>query len=90
MICTPSGDGPFTFSWSGSNLNNLNSANPVFTPSSGGVFTFSCTVTNSTGCQTSCSIDICVIDVRVSGRNTKVKLGHASLRETQTMRILLS
>jgi predicted extracellular nuclease len=72
------GGGPFTYSWSGSNLSCTNCAAPVFIPSSGGVYNFTVTVTNSYGCTTTCSITICVLDIRVSGTNgKKVYLCHA-------------
>ncbi len=79
ITCTATGGGPFTYSWSGSGLSNYNIANPVFTPTTGGNYTLTCTITNSYGCQSTCSITICVIDVRSNGgspNNPKVLLCH--------------
>jgi hypothetical protein len=77
--CTASGAGPFTYSWSGTGLSNTTIANPVFTPTAAGNYVLICTVTNSYGCQTTCSITICVIDARGPGgspSNPKVLLCH--------------
>ncbi|MEO7922455.1 MAG: lamin tail domain-containing protein [Chitinophagaceae bacterium] len=77
---TPSGGAPFTYSWSGSNLSCTNCAAPVFTPVTEGVYQFTVTVTNTYGCTTTCSITICVLDIRVPGTNgKKVYLSHAPL-----------
>jgi hypothetical protein len=61
--------GNYTYTWSGGNLNNANSATPVFTPTAAGVTTFYVIVTNANGCSSSASISICVTDVRVAGSN---------------------
>jgi len=75
---TPVGGGPFTYSWSGSNLSCTTCEDPVFTPTTQGVYNFTVTVTNSYGCTTTCSITICVLDIRVPGTNgKKVYLCHA-------------
>lgn len=75
---TPVGGGPFTYSWSGSNLSCTTCEDPVFTPTIEGVYNFTVTVTNSYGCTTTCSITICVLDIRVPGTNgKKVYLCHA-------------
>lgn len=79
LTCTANGAAPFTYSWTGSGLNSNTVANPVFTPTAGGNYTFVCTVTNAYGCQTTCSITICVLDIRVAGgsaNNQKVYLCH--------------
>lgn len=75
---TPVGAGPFTYSWTGSNLSCTTCEDPVFTPTTQGVYTFTVTVTNSYGCTTTCTITICVLDIRVPGTNgKKVYLCHA-------------
>ena len=98
ITCTApaSGAGPFTYSWSGSGLNNTAIANPIFTPTAGGNYTLTCTVTNSYGCQTTCSIVICVIDARATGgspSNPKVYLCHVppgNPNNPQTLNISVS
>ena len=75
---TPSGRAPFSYSWSGTNLSCTNCAAPVFTPTTQGVYNFTVTVTNTYGCTTTCSITICVLDIRVPGTDgKKVYLCHA-------------
>jgi PKD repeat protein len=78
LTCTATGGGPFTYSWTGSNLSSTTSATPIFTPTTGGTYTFTCVATNSYGCQTSCTISICVLDIRAggSGNGSKVYLCH--------------
>jgi len=74
---TPSGGAPFTYSWTGSNLNCTTCASPAFSPTAQGVYNFTVTVTNTYGCTTTCSITICVLDIRVPGTNgRKVYLCH--------------
>ncbi len=68
---------PYTYSWSGGILNNYNTANPVFTATMAGSFTFTAQVTNQFGCVSSCSITICVTDIRVPGSKGKVYVCHA-------------
>ena len=70
---------PYTYAWSGGTLSNYNSHNPVFTATTAGNFTFTVVVTNKYGCTTTCTISICVRDIRVpgtSGNNQKVYLCH--------------
>jgi hypothetical protein len=67
---------PYTYSWSGGTLSNYNTANPVFTATTAGSFTFTCTITNKFGCTSTCSITICVTDIRVEGKNDKVYICH--------------
>ena len=75
-----SGGAPFTYSWDGGNgyLSSTTSANPVFTPTAEGIYTLIATVTNAYGCQTSCEVSICVLDIRAggNGNNAKVYLCH--------------
>ena len=75
---TASGGSPFTYSWSGSSLNCTTCEDPVFTPTTQGVYNFTVTVTNTYGCTSTCSITICVLDIRVPGTDgKKVYICHA-------------
>jgi hypothetical protein len=66
---TPAANGaPYTYSWSGTAVNMLSSTTsdaPVFTPTAAGTYTFTVVTTNKYGCTTSCSISICVTDIKV-------------------------
>lgn len=78
---TPAANGaPYTYAWSGSAINLLSSStsgSPVFTPVAAGQYTFTVVTTNKYGCSTSCSITICVTDIRVPGTNgSKVYVCH--------------
>jgi|GEM_PF-5546570 len=68
---TPSSGAPYTYSWTGNNLSNTNTSNPVFTPTVAGNYSFTVLVTNKYGCTTTCTIDICVTDIRVFDKNGK-------------------
>jgi hypothetical protein len=93
---TATGAGPFTYSWSGPYLSSTTVANPVFTPAVGGSYTLTCSVTNSYGCVSTCSIVICVLDVRAPGGSTsnpKVYLCHVpngNPSNAQTLQISVS
>ncbi len=50
---------------------------PVFTPTSAGSYNFTCTITNQFGCSSTCSVVICVKDIRVPNQAGKVYLCHA-------------
>ena len=79
ITCTATGGGPFTYSWTGTSLNNYTVANPVFTPTTAGNYTLTCTITNAYGCQSTCNITICVINAVGNGgnaNNPKVLLCH--------------
>jgi hypothetical protein len=81
MGSLPSGGAPYTYVWSGSYTNKLNSttaASPVFTPATFGYYTFNVTVTNKYGCTTTATINICVTDIRVAGGSGKVYVCHAA------------
>lgn len=67
LSVTAYGAGPFTYSWTGP-VSIPTSSAPVFTPTSGGTYTFEVTVTNCNGCTSTCSITICVLDIRVPAR----------------------
>jgi hypothetical protein len=75
---TASGGGPFTYSWNGNGLNCTACGDPVFTPITEGVYHFTVTVRNTYGCTATCSITICVLDIRVPGTDgKKVYICHA-------------
>lgn len=60
------GTGPFTYSWTpAAGLSCTTCANPQFTPTATGMYTFTVTITNSSGCTSTCDITVCVMDVRV-------------------------
>jgi hypothetical protein len=70
QVTTPASGAPYTYSWTpAAGLNNATSAAPVFTPTAQGVYTFTVTATNKYGCTTTCTITICVLDIRVPGTN---------------------
>lgn len=72
LSATASGGSAFTYSWSPSDgLSCSDCAAPVFTPTAEGNYEFTLTVTNEFGCSSTCSITICVLDVRVPGTNGK-------------------
>jgi hypothetical protein len=76
------GGSGFTYSWSGANtayLSCTDCPNPVFTPTAPGNYTYTVTVTNSSGCSTTCTVNFCVKDVRASGNgnNEKIYICHA-------------
>jgi hypothetical protein len=66
----------FTYSWTGTGLSSTTSATPVFKPTTAGVYTFTVTSTNNYGCSSTCSISICVLDVRVPKSCNMVYLCH--------------
>ena len=97
MCSLPSAGAPYTYSWSGSYTNKLNSttvASPVFTPSTFGYYTFSVTVTNKYGCTSTGTISICVTDIRVPGTNgAKVYMCHKASGKygtTQTLQVAIN
>ena len=69
---------PYTYSWTGNGvLSSNNTANPVFMPEQPGTYTFTVTITSACGIKNSCSITICVLDIRVEGQKNKVYICHA-------------
>lgn len=77
LRATASGSGSVNYNWSGNGtLNCYNCAAPVFAPSAPGIYTFNCTILSSSGCSNTCSITICVADIKVSGSDKKVYLCH--------------
>jgi DNA-binding beta-propeller fold protein YncE len=73
----PAAGAPYTYSWSGGPLSNYNTASPVFTATDAGSYTFTVTVSTPCGITTSCSITVCVSDIRVTGQSGKVYICHA-------------
>jgi hypothetical protein len=77
---TPTSGTSFTYSWSGaatSMLSSTTSGAPVFTPTTAGVYTFTVVTTNNFGCTSTCTITLCVKDIRVPGTNgSKVYVCH--------------
>ncbi len=75
-----SGGTSFSYFWTGGEgfLSSTTVANPVFTPTEEGMYTLECTVINEYGCETTCQVEICVLDIRAggSGNNAKVYLCH--------------
>jgi hypothetical protein len=76
----PAAGAPYTYSWSGTNLNQLSSISssaPVFTVgNASGYYTYTVTITNRYGCSKTASISLCVTDIRVAGSNGKVYVCH--------------
>lgn len=69
---------PYKFAWSGGTLSDYDVQFPIFTATEAGTFTYTVHVTNKFGCVSSCSITICVTDIRVPGTNgAKVYVCHA-------------
>ena len=72
LSSSASGGSSFTYAWSPSDgLSCSDCADPVFTPTTEGNYTFTLTVTNEYGCTSTCTITICVLDIRVPGTNGK-------------------
>jgi hypothetical protein len=77
FTATASGGAGFTYSWSPSAcLSNASVANPVFTPTVAGYYTYTCTVTNSNGCTSTCTVTMCVIDAVDHAHSNKVLICH--------------
>lgn len=74
LTCAATGGTGFSYSWSGSYLSSTTGSTNVFTPTAGGNYTVYCTVTNSNGCETTCSITICVLDIRSNNNPNKQKV----------------
>jgi PKD repeat protein len=92
MCNLPSSGAPYTYAWSSSAGNRLNSttaASPVFTPAGFGYYTFAVTVTNKYGCTSTANISICVTDIRVPGTNgAKVYVCHTPSGKNKTPQTL--
>jgi hypothetical protein len=68
-VDVPEAGAPYKFAWSGGALSNYDVQFPIFTATEPGTFTYIVYVTNKYGCVSSCSITICVTDIRVPGTN---------------------
>jgi len=90
LDATPGGGTGFIYSWSpSSGLSCTSCQDPVFTPTVEGNYTFTLTVENEYGCSSTCSITICVMDIRVPGTNgKKVYLCHVPPGNTQNPQTL--
>ena len=88
------GGSPFTYSWTGTGtLSCTNCAAPVFAPAAAGTYNFTVTVTNKYGCKTTCSIRICVLDIRDGNDGKKVFVCHVpegNINNPQTLSIGIS
>ena len=78
---------PYTYSWTGGTLSSYNSAFTVFTATAPGNYTFTVQVTNRFGCVSTCSVTICVADIRVPGTNNKVYVCHDNGSASQTLEL---
>jgi hypothetical protein len=97
MCNLPSSGAPYSYAWSGTASNKLNStttASPVFTPATFGYYSFTVVVTNKYGCTSSAYISICVTDVRVPGTSgAKVYVCHTpggKNKTPQTLQVAIS
>jgi PKD repeat protein len=83
QVSVPASGEPYTYSWfPATGLSNTSVGAPVFTPAAQGTYTFIVTATNKYGCSTTCSITICVLDIRVPRTNGSFvyicqQLGHS-------------
>ena len=83
-----------TYQWTGNGtLGNTNLPSTVFAPTQAGTYQFTFTVTNLCGVKTECSITICVLDIRVPGKNGKVYICHTppgNMNNAKTLSISIS
>jgi len=81
LATTTTGGSGFTYAWTSSTLglsglSCTSCASTAFTPTEEGRYTFTVAVTNSEGCSSTATIEICVLDIHVPGSNNKVYLCH--------------
>jgi len=70
QLAVPASGAPYTFSWSGNGtLSSTTVQSPLFAPTVAGTYTFTVFITNKYGCTTTCTISICVTDIRVLSSN---------------------
>ncbi|MEZ5016137.1 MAG: HYR domain-containing protein [Flavipsychrobacter sp.] len=71
------GGSGYSYLWSGSGLSCTTCQSPTVVPTVAGTYVFTLTVTDNTNASTTCSISLCVKDIRVPGKkNNKVYLCH--------------
>ncbi len=71
------GGSPFTYAWVGTGTLSCTTCQaPVFAPTTAGTYIFTVTVTNINGCKTTCTITICVTDIRDGNDGKKVFVCH--------------
>lgn len=74
---TATGGSGFRYRWvQATGLSCTTCASPTFTPTAAGTFTFTVYVTNNCGFITTCSITICVLDIRDGNDGKKVFVCH--------------
>jgi hypothetical protein len=70
QLDVPASGAPYTFSWTGNgSLSSTTVQSPLFAPTTAGLYTFKVFITNQYGCTTTCTISICVTDIRVKNSN---------------------
>ncbi len=82
-----------SYLWSGSFLSCTTCAHPVFAPTAPGNYTITLTVTNASGCASTCTYTFCVMDIRVagtSGAGQKVWVCHSYGCSPTNMQLLVS
>ncbi|MES2593455.1 MAG: T9SS type A sorting domain-containing protein [Bacteroidota bacterium] len=94
LTALPTGFGTFTYSWSGSSfLSSSTSKSVTFTPALPGQYVLICTIRNSYGCETNCSVIICVKDIRIPNKAGKVYLCHlppGNVNNPQTLSVSIN
>jgi Concanavalin A-like lectin/glucanases superfamily/SprB repeat/Secretion system C-terminal sorting domain len=77
LTATAVGGSGFTYSWtSGTYLSSTAVSNPSFTPTLAGHYTYTCTVTNSSGCTSTGTVSLCVVDAADHSHANKVLVCH--------------
>jgi hypothetical protein len=76
LTATATGAAPFKYLWSGTGLSCDTCASTIFKPTAPGTYSLSVKATNLIGCDTTASLSICVMDIRVPGSNNMVYVCH--------------
>jgi hypothetical protein len=76
LTATATGAAPFKYLWSGTGLSCDTCPNTVFKPVVPGTYSLSVRATNLFGCDTTASLTICVMDIRVPGSDNMVYVCH--------------